>query len=57
MRASEFLSVSLTSRFRTSPNSYGLLQPSASMPVARYGVSWLPKLDLPSEPRMSRRVL
>ena len=39
VRIIEFLSVSLTSMFSTSPNSYGLLQPSASMPVARYGVS------------------
>ena len=35
VRASEFLSVSLTSRFSTSPNSYCLLHPSDSMPVAR----------------------
>src|SRR5450759_3255296 len=32
---SEFFNVSLTSMFNTSPNSYGLLHPSASMPVAR----------------------
>ena len=31
--------------FRTSPNSYCLLTPSASTPVARYGVSCAPKLD------------
>ena len=37
------------SRFMVSPNSYCLLQPSVSTPVARYGVSWLQKLDLPKE--------
>ena len=34
-RPSAFFSVSLTSRFSTSPNSYGFPEPSASIPVAR----------------------
>ncbi len=57
MRVSEFLRVSLTSMLSMSPYSYGLLQPSASIPVARCGVSWEPKLDFPSELRMWRRLL
>src|SRR5215510_11915206 len=54
--AREHFIVSLTSRFSTSPNSYCLLQPSDSMPVARYGVSCAPTLDLPSDPSRLRRV-
>ena len=49
-RAMALVSVAGTSRLSTSPNSYGLLTPSASTPVARYGVSWAPKLDLPTLP-------
>ncbi len=50
-------SVSLTSRFSVSPNSYCFDEPEASMPVARSRVSCRPKLDLPSEPSRSFRVL
>ncbi len=45
------------SRFRVSPNSYCRDAPLASMPVAMSRVSWRPKLDLPSDPSRSRRVL
>ena len=40
-------SVAGMSRFSESPNSYCFDAESASTPVARCGVSWLPKLDLP----------
>src|ERR1039458_5267144 len=47
-------SVALTSRFRASPNSYCLVEPLVSIPVARSRVSWRPKLLRPSEPSRSR---
>jgi hypothetical protein len=56
-RAIAFPSVAGTSRFSTSPNSYGLLDDSASTPVARYAVSWAPKLDLPMLPSSPFSVL
>src|SRR2546425_12294832 len=49
-RCSACVRVALTSRFNMSPNSYGLLTASASMPVARCSVSCAPKLDFPIEP-------
>ena len=47
-------SVPGTSIFIVSPNSYSFDTASASTPVARCAVSWLPKVDLPMLPRRWR---
>src|SRR5215831_14629421 len=49
--------VSVMSRFSVSPNSYCLEAPLDSIPVARSRVSCRPKLDRPSDPSRSRKVL
>jgi hypothetical protein len=51
------LSVAFASRFNVSPNSYGLIDPLVSTPVAWCIVSWRPALERPSEPSKSCNVL